>query len=150
MAYLSQMQLEAMGFAALGQNVRISDRAAIHGAAEMQIGDHSRIDDFCVLSGRITIGRNVHIAPFGLIAGGTPGVVLDDFSGMAYRVSIFAQTDDYSGQSMTNPTVPARFKRETRAAVRIGRHVILGAGAIICPGVELGDGSAVGAGSLVL
>ena len=75
MAYLSQMQLEAMGFAALGQNVRISDRAAIHGAAEMQIGDHRRIDDFCVLSGRITIGRNVHIAPFGLIAGGTSGVV---------------------------------------------------------------------------
>lgn len=150
MAYLSQEALEAMGFAALGQNVRISDRAAIHGAHEMQIGDHCRIDDFCVLSGRITMGRNVHVAPFGLIAGGTPGVVLDDFSGLAYRVSVFTQSDDYSGASMTNPTVPARFKQETRAAVRIGRHVIIGTGSIICPGVQLGDGSAVGAASLVL
>jgi acetyltransferase-like isoleucine patch superfamily enzyme len=149
-AYLSQTDLEAMGFAALGRNVRISDRAALHGAADMRIGDHSRIDDFCVLSGRITIGRNVHVAPFGLIAGGAPGVVLEDFSGLAYRVSIFAQSDDYSGETMTNPTVPARFKREARAAVRIGRHVILGTGSIICPGVDLGDGSAVGAGSLVL
>jgi acetyltransferase-like isoleucine patch superfamily enzyme len=149
-AYLSQTDLEAMGFAALGRNVRISDRAALHGAADMRIGDYSRIDDFCVLSGRITIGRNVHVAPFGLIAGGAPGVVLEDFSGLAYRVSIFAQSDDYSGETMTNPTVPARFKREARAAVRIGRHVILGTGSIICPGVDLGDGSAVGAGSLVL
>lgn len=150
MAYLSQDALEAMGFAALGRNVRISDRAAIYGAAEMQIGDHSRIDDFCVLSGRIVIGRNVHVAPFGLIAGGTPGVVLEDFAGLAYRVSIFAQSDDYSGATLTNPTVPVRFKQEVRAAVRIGRHVILGTGSIICPGVDLGDGSAVGAGSLVL
>ena len=150
MAYLDLAALEAMGFAGLGRDVRISDRAAIHGAEKMRIGDHSRIDDFCVISGQVEIGRNVHIAPFCLIAGGTPGIVLEDFAGLAYRVSIFAQSDDYSGATMTNPTVPARYKQEIHAPVRVGRHVILGAGAIICPGVDLGDGSAVGAGSLVL
>lgn len=150
MAYLSQCELESMGFAALGRNVRISDRAAIHGASEMRIGDHSRIDDFCVISGRLDIGRNVHIAPFCLVAGGTPGVVLEDFSGLAYRVSVFAQSDDYSGASLTNPTVPLRYKKEIRASVRLGRHVIVGAGTIVCPGVHLADGTSVGAASLVL
>jgi acetyltransferase-like isoleucine patch superfamily enzyme len=150
MAYLSQTALDAMGFAALGRNVRISDRAAIHGASEIRIGDHSRIDDFCVISGRVDIGRNVHIAPFCLVAGGTPGVVLEDFSGLAYRVSVFAQSDDYSGATLTNPTVPVRYKREIRAAVRIGRHVIVGAGTIVCPGVHLSEGTSVGAASLVL
>lgn len=150
MAYLSQAEMEAMGFATLGRNVRISDRASIYGASEMRLGDHSRIDDFCVVSGKVEIGRNVHVAPFCLIAGGLPGVVLEDFSGLAYRVSVFAQSDDYSGETLTNPTVPARFKQELRQPVRIGRHVIVGTGSIICPGVILAEGSAVGAGSLVL
>lgn len=150
MAYLTEDALQAMGFAALGRNVRISDKAAIYGASEMRIGDNSRIDDFCVVSGKVTLGRNVHIAPFCLVAGGTPGIVLEDFAGLAYRVSVFAQSDDYSGATMTNPTVPANYKVEARMPVRIGRHVIVGTGAIICPGVDLGDGSAVGAASLVL
>lgn len=150
MAYLSEAELQAMGFAALGQNVRISDRAAIYGASDMRIGDHSRIDDFCVISGRVEIGRNVHIAPFCLVAGGVPGVVLEDFVGLAYRVSVFAQSDDYSGATMTNPTVPARFKRELQAAVWLGRHTIVGAGSIIGAGVALGEGTSVGAASLVL
>ena len=37
-----------------------------------------------------------------------------------------AQSDDYSGRTMTNPTVAAKYKHETEAAVRIGRHSILG------------------------
>ncbi len=150
MSYLSRDVLEAMGFAFLGKNVLISDKASIYGAEEMKIGNQSRIDDYCVISGKVDIGRNVHIAPFCLVSGGTAGITLEDFSGLAYRVSIFAQSDDYSGATLTNPTVPARFKAETRAPVRIGRHGIIGAGSIICPGVDLGDGSAVGAGSLVL
>ncbi len=139
-----------MGFAALGQNVKISDKAAIYGAAQIQIGDHSRIDDFCVVSGRVEIGRNVHIAPFCLVAGGVPGITFEDFSGLAYRVCVFAQSDDYSGATMTNPTVPARYKADRRAAVRIGRHCIVGAGALIAPGVVLAEGTAVGAAALVL
>ena len=150
MAYLSENQLLALGFAALGQNVKISDKAAIHGAEQMRIGDHSRIDDFCVISGRVDIGRNVHIAPFCLVAGGVPGITLEDFAGLAYRVCVFAQSDDYSGATMTNPTVPARYKAEMRAAVRIGRHCIVGAAALIAPGVVLAEGTAVGAAALVL
>jgi acetyltransferase-like isoleucine patch superfamily enzyme len=138
-----------MGFAALGREVRISDRASIYGAGQMRIGDYSRVDDFCVLSGRLDIGRNVHITPLCLVAGGTAGIVMEDFSTLSYRVSVFAQSDDYSGVTMTNSTVPARFKREKRASVRIGRHVIVGAGAIVCPGVNLAVGTAVGAASLI-
>jgi acetyltransferase-like isoleucine patch superfamily enzyme len=150
MGYLSRDQIEAMGFAFLGHDVKISDRAAIYDAAQIRIGDNSRIDDFCVISGQVELGRNVHIAPFGLLAGGRGGITLEDFSGLAYRVSVFAQSDDYSGATMTNPTVPARFKIETVGQVRIGRHTIVGTGATICPGVTLAEGTAVGAGALVL
>lgn len=150
MAYLSDDALHAMGFAEIGQNVKISDKAAIYGAEQMRIGDNSRIDDFCVVSGRVQIGRNVHIAPLCLVAGGAPGIVLGDFSGLAYSVRVFAQSDDYSGGTMTNPTIPSEYKMEHLAAVEIRRHVIVGTGSVICPGVTLGEGTAVGAMALVL
>lgn len=150
MAYLSQDELDAMGFARLGSNVRISSKASLYDTDKMEIGDNSRIDDFCVVSGKLTIGRNVYIGPFGLIAGGTPGIVFEDFSTLAYRVQVFSQSDDYSGATMTNPTVPARFKQEIKESVRLCRHTIVGAGATIMPGVQLAEGTAIGAGSLVL
>lgn len=149
MAYLSNSQLRQMGFGRLGTNVLISEKASLYNCGEMQIGDHSRVDDFCVVSGRVVLGRNVHIAPFCLVAGGELGVTLEDFAGLAYHVQVFSQSDDYLGHSLTNPTVPARFKREYKAAVHLGRHVIVGAGSVILPGVSVAEGCSVGAMSLV-
>lgn len=150
MAYLSDEALSEMGFAELGRNVKISEKAAIYDVDQMRIGDNCRIDDFCVVSGKVTMGRNVYIGPFGLIAGGQPGLVFEDFATLAYRVQVFTQSDDYSGQSMTNSTVPKIYKREIFAPIRIGRHSIVGAGATILPGADIAEGTAVGAAALVL
>lgn len=150
MGYLNRSELEAMGFASLGSNVKISEKASIYEPEKMEIGDNCRIDDFCVVSGRIVMGRNVHIAPGCLVAGGSPGVTLSDFCGLAYHVQVFAQSDDYNGSTMTNPTVPAGFKAEIKEPVLIGRHTIVGSGAVITPGVALGEGTAIGALALVL
>ena len=149
MAFLSEEQLAGMGFRRLGRNVRISERASIYNADQIEIGDFSRIDDFCVISGRVMIGRNVHIAVFCNVAGGTEGVTLEDFSGLAYGCHVFSQSDDYSGASLTNPTVPSRFKKEIKRAVVIRRHSIVGTGSLVFPGVTLGEGTSIGALSVV-
>lgn len=149
MAFLTQQQLNAMGFKYTGKNVRISDKASIYNPELIEIGDNSRIDDFCVISGRVVIGRNVHIAVFNNVAGGELGVHLDDFTGLAYACHVFSQSDDYSGRSLTNPTVPDEYKSETKAAVHLRRHVIIGACTIVLPGVTLEEGSSVGAMSMV-
>ena len=149
MPFLTQDVLRSMGFRHLGRDVKISDKASIHNADQIEIGDRSRIDDFCVLSGRLTIGRNVHVAVFCNLAGGTEGIRLEDFAGLAYGVHVFSQSDDYSGATMTNPTVPRQYKNETRKAVVIGRHCIVGAKSIVLPGVTLAEGSSVGAMSMV-
>ena len=151
MAFLSDTELVAMGFAAVGRNVKISNRASFYGCERIVLGDHVRIDDFCVLSageGGICIGRNVHLAAHcSLIGAGR--IVLEDFSGISSRVAIYSSNDDYSGAAMTNPTVPALYTRVTHAPVHIGRHVIVGSGSVILPGVTIGEGAAVGALSLV-
>lgn len=149
MPYLQEHELHKFGFKSIGKKVKISDKASIYNPDLIDIGDFSRIDDFCVLSGKVSIGRNVHIAPMCLVAGGEKGIVLSDFSGLAYHVQIFSQSDDYSGLTMTNPTIPKKYKKEKKLPIFIGRHVIIGAGSIIFPGVRIEDGCSVGALSLV-
>ena len=149
MGYLNYETLQTMGFRKLGKNVKISERASIYNCDKIEIGDHSRIDDFCVISGSVIIGKHVHIAPLCLVAGGEKGITLDDFSGLAYNVQVFSQSDDYSGRTLTNPTVPVEYKTEIKKSVRIGRHVIVGTSSVIFPGVDIDDGCSVGALSLV-
>lgn len=150
MAYLTQQQLEALGFKRLGKNVKISDKAAIYDAHRMEIGDHARIDDFCVVSGGLSLGRNVYIGPQCLLAGGEPGIVMEDFVTLAYGVRVFTQSDDYSGETMTNSTVPRQYKKEFKSAIRLERHVIVGAGSAILPAVTVAQGCSIGAMTLVL
>ena len=150
MAYYNLEQLKEMGFKHVGKNVKISDKASVYDCEKIEIGDHSRIDDFCVVSGKLKIGRNVHITPQCLVAGGEKGIIFEDFSTIAYQVKVFTQSDDYSGLTMANSTVPKEYKNEHKDAVVIGRYSIVGAGSTIMPGVVLGEGTSIGAMSLVL
>jgi len=149
MAYYSNEQLDRFGFKSLGQNVRISEQASIYDPDQIEIGDNSRIDDFCVISGRVVIGSHSHITPMCLIAGGTPGVFMSDFCTFAYGVIVFAQSDDYSGATLVNSTIPKKFKNEVMRPVRIGRQTVFGARTVVMPGVEVAEGCSFGAMSLV-
>jgi galactoside O-acetyltransferase len=148
MGFLSRRQLRKLNFSFLGENVLISDKCSIYSPSSLRIGDNSRIDDFCVLSGNISIGRNVHIAVFSNLAAGNSSITLHDFVGLAFGCHVIAQSDDYSGSTMTNPTVPSKFKKETSQAISIGRHTILGAGSIVLPGVSIPEGVSSGANTL--
>lgn len=151
MAYLSEEQLRQVGLRSVGRNVRLSDKASLHNPSAIELGDDCRIDDFVVMSagaGGIGIGRNVHIACFCFIVGAAT-VTLEDFSAISARVSIFSSSDDFSGRVMANPTVPARFTGVRSGPVTLGRHVLIGAGTVVLPGVRIAQGTAVGALSLV-
>lgn len=149
MAYLNEDQLREAGFKRLGKNVKISEKASIYNPELIEVGDNSRVDDFCVLSGKLVIGKYCHITPMCLVAGGAPGIYFSDFCTLAYGVKVFAQSDDYSGLTLTNSLIPAKYKLEKRKAVSLGRHVIIGAGSVVFPGVSIAEGCAVGAMSLV-
>jgi acetyltransferase-like isoleucine patch superfamily enzyme len=149
--YWHEDELRGEGFAAVGKDVRIAKTATVVGAHNIRIGDHVRIDGYTtiVAAGEdVSLGMHVHIGP-GCVLIASEGLVMEDFSGLSSGVKIYTRSDDYSGQALTNPTVPAEFTNVERGRVRLGRHVIVGAGAVILPGVEIGEGAAVGALSLV-
>lgn len=149
--YLTSDELHNFGFAAFGPNVLISRKASIYGADHIWLGNHVRIDDFCVLSagdGGIVIEDRVHIATYVSMIG-RGRISLGAYSGLSSRVSIYSSNDDYSGMAMTNPMVPPEYTNVRHADVSIGRHAIVGSGSIVLPGVEIGEGVAIGAMSLV-
>jgi len=81
---------------------------------------------------------------------GGDGIYLDDFAGLSAKCSIYAVSDDYTGKSMTNPTVPMKYKPTSISApVQIGRHCIIGCNSVVLPGVVIEDGASVGSLSLV-
>jgi acetyltransferase-like isoleucine patch superfamily enzyme len=51
--------------------------------------------------------------------------------------------------SLTNPTVPKKYKNSVDGKIYIGKHTIIGAGSIILPGIHVGEGVSIGANSLV-
>lgn len=143
-------ELAALGLKRYGRNVRISRYCRLYCPGNISLGDNVRIDDFCILSAgkSITIGSYVHIGCHTTILGSAE-VTIGDFCSISGRVSIYSSSDDYSGRWMTNPMVPEELTNVTHAAVTLGKHVIVGCGSVILPGVTLGEGVAVGAMSLV-
>jgi len=135
----------------IGKDCKISSKVSIYGADQIEIGDNVRIDDFCILSGGsgLKIGSHCHIACFAALFAGS-GIIIDDFVGLSARVTLYSESDDYSGESMTNPQVDRELRRKMeKGTITIGRHAIIGAYSAVMPGVTIHEGAAVGAHSMV-
>ena len=149
--YFTSNELRAFPFARVGENCAISRNCTIIGLENIVLGDNVRIDGYSSIispDGSVKIGSHVQIG-IGCVLGGRGGIELHDYSTLSHGVRILTAIDDYSGQRMSNSTLPDDVLRVHSAPVRIGLHVPVGTGSLILPGVEIGDGAAIGAMSLV-
>lgn len=148
-SFYSSEELLYLGFKSLGKNVLISKKASLYNCNKISIGNNVRIDDFCILSGNIEIGNNVHIAAAVLLFGGNSGIMLDDFVGISSRCAVYAESDDYTGEAMTNPTIPNKYRNVSGEKIVLKKHVLIGTGCTILPGVTIDEGTSVGSMSLI-
>jgi galactoside O-acetyltransferase len=74
---------------------------------------------------------------------------MEDFSTLAPGVKLFSASDDYSGEKLTNPTVPIELTGGEKGKVILKKHVIIGANSIVLPGCVIGEGCSIGALSIV-
>jgi len=149
--FLDAEELAVLGLGAVGREVRVSRRAIFFAPGWISLGDHTRVDAFCILSGGpsgLRVGRNVHISAYTAILG-REAVVIGDFATISVRCTIFSSNDDYSGASMGNATVPPAYRGAMDAPVRVQAHAMIGVGSILLPGVTVGESACVGAASLV-
>lgn len=149
--YHTEKELRIGGFKNVGKNVKIDKSCTVIGSDKISIGDNVRIDGYCCIIAtkkQVVLGSYIHIGSFCHLCG-TAGLVMEDFSGLSQGVRIYSSSDDYSGEFLTNPTVPEKYTSIIRKPVILSKHVIIGANTVILPGVYVGEGSAVGAMSLV-
>ena len=116
-------------------------------AGDVRLGDGTRVDAFVTITGRVNVGRNVHISTGACIFGGE-GVEIGDYSAVSVQAKILTATEDLSGESFVNPTVD-HDRAPIRAPIRIGRHCVVGAGSVLLPGADMPDGACLGALSLL-
>jgi len=147
-SYYTENELKSLGLKEYGANVLISRKSSIYSPSLISIGSNVRIDDFSILSGNISIGNNIHIAAFCVLYGAN-GIVMEDYTGLSARCTIYSAVDSFSGNYLMSPMAPKEFTNVTGGKVIINRYTQIGAGCIIMPSVTINEGVAVGAMSLI-
>jgi galactoside O-acetyltransferase len=141
-------ELKKLGLKSCGNNVLISKFANIYSPNTISIGSNVRIDDFCILSGNITIKNNIHIAAYCALYGGG-NIIMDDHSGLSARCTLLSATDDFSGEYLVGACVDIKYRNVIKGTISIGKYAQIGAGSLVMPNTDIGEGVAVGAMSFV-
>ncbi|MEG1621738.1 MAG: acyltransferase [Alistipes sp.] len=147
-SFYTDDELKTMGFASIGHAVLLSRKTSIYGAAKMSIGNNVRIDDFCILSGSITLGSNIHIGAYTALYGSL-GIELEDNTGISPRCTLFSAMDDFSGDYLIGPIHPEETTHVTGGRILLKRYVQIGSGCTVFPKVTFEEGCVVGAMSLI-
>lgn len=147
-SFYTEQELSQLGLKSYGENVRISRYVHIYSPEKISIGDNVRIDDFCILSGNITIGSHIHIAAYCALYGADYGIVMEDYTGISARAIIYAVMDDFSGDYLIGPIHDDKCTNVTGGMVKICAYSQIGAGALIFPNLIVGKGAVLGAMSM--
>ena len=148
-SFLNKKELEALGLKSFGTNVLISKKASLYNTNQISIGNNVRIDDYCILSGKIKLENNIHISAGTYLYGGDVGIEMKDYSGISSRSAVYAISDDFSGEYLTNSMVDDTYRNVAKKSILIDRYAMIGTNVTIMPGANIAEGCAIGAMSFV-
>lgn len=147
-SFYTEDELSKLGLRSYGKDVKLSRYARLYSPEKISIGDNVRIDDFCILSGNIKLGSNIHISAY-VAMYGSLGIELEDYTGISPRSTIFSAMDDFGGEYLIGPIHDNKNTNVTGGKVILKRFSQIGAHCVIFPNITIGEGSVVGACSLV-
>lgn len=147
-SFYSEKELSTLGLKSYGTNVLISRKVSLYSPEKVALGNNVRIDDFCILSGEIILGDNIHISAYSALYGAM-GIEFKDNSGCSARTTIYSSMDDFSGDYLIGPMHSKTKTNVTGGKVTISEYVQLGAHCLVFPNLTIGIGSVIGALSLV-
>ncbi len=137
-------------FAHRGEGVRIFEYCTILKPEMISLANGVRVDARCRLEGGqgLTIGENVHIGSGSCLNAGGGELIFKAHSGCSVNVVIATGNPDltYLHISAAEPPELCHVVKNTTV---IGEYVVIFAGAILTPGVEIGDGAVIAAGAVV-
>lgn len=131
-------------------DVKTFEYTKIIGLENIDFGKYIIIDDFALIYAKekITIGNYVHIANFTSITGGNE-LTIGNYAAISQGCRILTATDDFKEWGFGNSTIANEYRNIKSAPIAIGDFCIVGASSVVLPGVTIGEGSTVGANSVV-
>lgn len=147
-SFYTEEELATLPLKSYGKNVLISKKVSIYSNHDIVIGNNVRIDDFCILSGKIELGNYIHISAYCAFYGAF-GIKMEDFTGLSPRCSLFSASDSFDGNFLISPTTKKQHNRIIGGEIHIKKYSQVGTQSVIMPNVILEEGTAIGAMSLV-
>lgn len=132
-----------------GEDVRLYQLAKINVPECVEIDDHCIVFDYAFLSGRksLKIGKYCCITWHCILEGGA-NIVLGDRVFLGPGSKLLSSTYEFNGfytsQLLPDDTFEIRY-----GDIIVGNDAYIGAGTVVMPGVNIGEGALVGANSLV-
>lgn len=148
-SFYSKNEIKSIGFKTVGKNVLVSRFARFYSPENIEIGNNVRIDDFCILSGKIKLGNYIHISAYTALYG-KDGIEMEDFTGLSPRCTVFSASDDFSGEYLTGTMVEKKYTNVQGGKVTIKKYSQIGSNCVILPNLTINEGVAVGAMSLII
>lgn len=137
----------------VGKNCLFDVGLHIVGGHNISVDEYTWIDAYVSLGalfGPISIGKRIHMAPFSTILAGAEGVEIEDYVAIGTGSQIYGHSETAKdGKRMSGPMVPWKYKAFESGKVVLKKDCFLGAGSIVLPGMTIGEGAVVGAGSVV-
>lgn len=147
-SFYSEKELNEIGFKSYGSNVKISRFARFYSPQNISIGDNVRIDDFCILSGNITLGSNIHISAYVALYGAM-GIEFEDYTGISAHSVVYSAMDDFGGDYLVGSVHPEYLTNVTGGKVLVKKFSQIGVNSVVFPNLILEEGVAIGACTLV-
>lgn len=137
--------------AKFGKDVIIDHNAIIKRPHLAKIGNHVSIDHGFYCTTKLEIGDYIHIAPYVTVIGGEKGFFkTGNFTSIAAGCRIICVSDSHLGEGLIGPLIPNIYRdRLIAAPVIFETFAAIATNVVILPGVTLGEGSVIGACSLV-
>ncbi len=144
-------QYDTTLLAACGDDVFISASVEIRRPHLVYVGSHVAIDSGVYLTTAAEIGDYTHLSPYLTIIGGAQStLIVEDFVTIAAGSRLICGSDQFMGDGFTSVTAPAEFRDTVDfGTIRCARFSGLGTNVVVMPNVTIGEGSVVGACSLV-
>ena len=146
-------------FGKMGKGVQIDSGIIIRGSPKnIEIGDYSYIDTNVQLEvyASIKIGKYVHITPNVYIQSGDE-VIIGDYACVANGTKIYASSNTYKTPDgrekdillSLSSSAPPELQHVEYGKVIIKEYAFVGLNCVVFPGVRIGRGAIIGAGSVV-
>jgi acetyltransferase-like isoleucine patch superfamily enzyme len=134
-----------------GQDVVIDAMTRFTRPDQVHIGNHVAIDWGFYCTTALTIGDYVHISPHVAVIGGAKtALTIEDFCFVSVGARMVCASEEFYGEGLIGPIIPDEFKdNQIVRPIVLRRFSGVCANSVVLPGVEMAEGSILGANSLL-